>query len=79
MERGPWEACWLLFASRSSTFCCSLGHGAYTPAFLDMSPCLLASLSTALAPCPLLRPGKAMPSPSLAPSLKALFNGGGWF
>lgn len=27
MERGPWEACWLLFASRSSTFSCSLGHG----------------------------------------------------
>ena len=27
MERGPGRACWLLFAPRSSTFCCSLGHG----------------------------------------------------
>ena len=40
--------------------------GIYVPAFLDKFPCLLASPSSVLAPCQLPRPGRPLPSPSLA-------------
>lgn len=50
--------------------------GIYVPAFLDEFPCLLASPSSALAPCQLPRPGRSLPSPSLAACVWSLLHWG---